>query len=170
LKGLHFLLHAVAIISRMRSVKVTVVGPCPTQNGIPELIRTLGIGQLIKFRERLSHADFVKLYAQVGIAVVPSLYEGFGLPAGEAMACGVPVISTTAGGLPEVVGDAGILVPPAKTGPLVRALLRLMDHPDLAQRLGQAGLKRVQERFTWSKAAQQTVNVYRKILRDHHRF
>jgi glycosyltransferase involved in cell wall biosynthesis len=169
LKGLHILLQAVAIISKKRAVKVTVVGPCPKKNGIPGLIRKLGIGQFISFAGRISHAEFVKLYAQAGIAVVPSLYEGFGLPAGEAMACGVPVISTTAGGLPEVVGDAGILVPPSETQPLVRALLKLMENPSLSQKLGQAGLKRVKCRFTWHQAAQLTVDVYRKVLNAHHR-
>jgi glycosyltransferase involved in cell wall biosynthesis len=169
LKGLHYLLHAVAIVSQKRTVKVTVVGPCPSQNGIPHLIRTLDLGQCVSFLDRINHADFVKLYAQAGIAVVPSLYEGFGLPAGEAMACGVPVISTTAGGLPEVVGDAGILVPPAETQPLVQALLQLLENPSMAQKLGLAGQKRVKERFTWRKAAQLTVKVYRKMLRDNHR-
>jgi glycosyltransferase involved in cell wall biosynthesis len=97
------------------------------------------------------------------------VYEGFGLPAGEAMACGVPVISTTGGALPEVVGDAGILVPPADYDALAKAIHSLLDHPDTAQHYGQAGYQRVQEQFTWQKAAQNTVEAYRETIDDHRR-
>ncbi|MGD8267785.1 MAG: glycosyltransferase, partial [Desulfobacterales bacterium] len=76
------------------------------------LIRDLEIGAAVHFTGRISSVEFVRQYARASVAVVSSLYEGFGLPAGEAMACGVPVISTTGGALPEVVGDAGLLVAP----------------------------------------------------------
>jgi glycosyltransferase involved in cell wall biosynthesis len=91
------------------------------------------------------------------------------LPAGEAMACAVPVISTTGGALPEVVGDAGVLVPPADAGALARAIKELLDHPARARQLGQAGLKRVRASFTWAKAAEKIVEVYREAIRDHRR-
>ena len=104
------------------------------------------------------------------IAVVPSVYEGFGLPAGEAMACGVPVICTTGGALPEVVGDAGILVPPADHEALAKAITILLDNPDQARYYGQVGYKRVQAHFTWEKAVEKTVKAYREVIRDHGRF
>jgi len=101
------------------------------------------------------------------MAVVPSVYEGFGLPVGEAMACGVPVISTTGGALPEVVGDAGILVPPADFMALANAITDLIDNPDHAKKIGEDGFKRVQENFTWVKAAEKTVRVYQEVIRDY---
>jgi glycosyltransferase involved in cell wall biosynthesis len=103
------------------------------------------------------------------VAVVPSVYEGFGLPAAEAMACGVPVISTTGGALPEVVGDAGILVPPGDTPALVNALTSVLDNPETAGILGAAGCRRVRRLFNWQRAAQMTADVYREAIRDHGR-
>jgi glycosyltransferase involved in cell wall biosynthesis len=101
--------------------------------------------------------------------VVPSVYEGFGLPVGEAMACGVPVISTTGGALPEVVGDAGILVPPADSSALAGAIRELLANPVKAKDLGLAGYRRVQEHFTWGRAAEKTADAYREVIDGHRR-
>ena len=167
LKGLHYLLMAVAEIARTRNIDVTVIGTPKENGGIVKLIRRLGIGNLITFTGWISNREFVRQYAKATVAVVPSLYEGFGIPAGEAMACGVPVISTTGGALPEVVGDAGILIPPADSAALVRSITELFDNPERAKDLGQAGYKRVQEHFTWKKAGEKTVETYREVIRDH---
>ncbi|MBW2410070.1 MAG: glycosyltransferase family 4 protein [Deltaproteobacteria bacterium] len=167
LKGLYYLLQAIAEVARYRSVKLTVIGSPKKNGGIVKLIQKLGIGNLITFTGRIGDDQFVQEYAKATAAVVPSVYEGFGLPAGEAMACAVPVISTTGGALPEVVGDAGMLVPPADYQALAQAIASLLDHPEMACRLGQAGYQRVQKHFTWHRAAQKTVAAYRETLRDH---
>lgn len=167
LKGLSFLFQAVAQIAGRHDLKVTVVG-APKKNGtIIKLVRTLGIGNRITFTGRIDNGEFIRQYARASIAVVPSLYEGFGLPVGEAMACGLPVISTTAGALPEVVGDAGILVPPADPRALARAIMELLEDPARARAIGDAGFKRVHDLFTWKKAAEKTVDAYRETIRDH---
>ena len=167
LKGLYYLLHAVADLSRQRPIRLTVVGSPKKNGGISRLIRRLGIGDCIQFTGHISNDDFVKQYARASVAVVPSVYEGFGLPAGEAMACGVPVISTTGGALPEVVGDAGRLVPPRDSAALSRALVDLLDNPGYAAELGQKGYERVMSHFTWQHAAQKTVTAYHEVLRDY---
>jgi glycosyltransferase involved in cell wall biosynthesis len=168
LKGLFYLLRAVSVVSQAQPVKLTIVGS-PTQNGYSrKLIRQLGIGHLVEYTGRISSERFVQLYAKATAAVIPSVYEGFGLPVGEAMACAVPVISTTGGALPEVVGDAGILVPPADHHALASAILRVLQQPRLAQKLSRAGYRRAQRHFTWIKAAEKTVQVYREAIRDHH--
>jgi glycosyltransferase involved in cell wall biosynthesis len=170
LKGLFYLLRAVATVAQTRPVKLTVVGT-PKKNGYTQrLIQQLGIGKLVTFTGRIANEQFVREYARATAAVVPSVYEGFGLPVGEAMACAVPVISTTGGALPEVVGDAGVLVPPADHHALARAILKIFEQPQLAQRLGRAGYRRVQQHFTWEKAAAKTVAVYREAVGDHGRF
>jgi glycosyltransferase involved in cell wall biosynthesis len=169
LKGLRFLLEAVAAIAPKHPIRLVVVGT-PNENGaVAELIRRLGIAERVHFTGRIADAEYVRQYARATLAVVPSVYEGFGLPVGEAMACGVPVISTTGGGLPEVVGDAGILVPPADPLALAQAITALLKDPRRARALGEAGYRRVQAVFTWERAAAQTAAVYREVIDAHGR-
>jgi glycosyltransferase involved in cell wall biosynthesis len=169
LKGLYYLLHAIALMPADCPVHLVVVGSPKKNGGILRLIRRLGIGDRVTFTGRISDAEFVRQYARAAVAVVPSVYEGFGLPAGEAMACGVPVISTTGGALPEVVGDAGILVPPRSPRALAHAIADLVKRPQRAAAIGQAGYTRVQAHFTWRRAAEKTVAAYREVIDDYHR-
>ncbi len=168
LKGLHYLLQAVYAIRQTRDIRLVVVGKPKKDSIVSRMIRSLDLSDSIVFTGRISCKEFVRQYARATMAVIPSVYEGFGLPAGEAMACGVPVISTTGGALPEVVGDAGLLVPPADPGALQDAILRLMNDPELAASYGKAGYDRVQRHLTWEAAAQRTVEAYRKAIRDYH--
>ncbi len=167
LKGLYYLLKAVAIVSRTHPIRLIVIGAPKKDSGIVKLITRLGIGKHVRFTGRIDDREFVRQYARASMAVVPSVYEGFGLPAGEAMACGVPVISTTGGALPEVVGDAGLLVPPADEEALARAILCLMENPEHAAELGRAGYRRVQENFTWRRAAEKTIAAYQEVMGDY---
>jgi glycosyltransferase involved in cell wall biosynthesis len=143
----------------------------PKKNGeIEHLIRELALGDRVRFTGRIEYEEFARYYAEATMAVIPSLYEGFGMPAGEAMACGVPVISTAGGALPEVVGEAGILVQPGDTESLREAIVSLLNDPERRRRLGQAGLARVRTSLTWRHAAQKTVEVYREAIDAHGRF
>jgi len=169
LKGLVYLLHAIADIRRRRPVRLVVIGQPKPKGTIERLVRKLNLADQVSFTGRISSAAFVREYARAGMALVPSVYEGFGLPAGEAMACGVPVIATTGGALPEVVGDAGILVPPRDTPALAAAIEDLLDHPAKAAALGQRGYQRVQTHFTWQRAAEKTVAAYREVIHDYRR-
>ena len=167
LKGMRYLLMALAQLSQTRKVRLVVIGNLKENGTVKRLIRSLGISDRISFTGRIDPPDFVKEYAKACMAIVPSLYEGFGLPAAEAMACGVPVVSTTGGALPEVVGDTGILVPPADTRALVEAICHILDHPAAAARMGEAGRRRAEALFTWQRAARLTENVYRRTIRDY---
>jgi glycosyltransferase involved in cell wall biosynthesis len=167
IKGLPYLLRAVAAIAARRPIELVVVGE-PAENGhVRNMISALRLSDRVRFTGRIGSDEFVRHYARATAAVVPSVYEGFGLPVGEAMACAVPVVSTTGGALPEVVGDAGILVPPASSRALEHAIEQLLDHPLRAQALGQAGYRRVRRQFTWRRAGEQTVEVYRGLIRDY---
>ncbi len=170
LKGLFYLLHALAALSKKRMINLIVIGSLKKNGGIEKLIRKLGIGDRITFTKHISHAEFVRQYARAAIAVIPSIYEGFGIPAGEAMACGIPVISTTGGALPEIVGDAGILVPPADPQALKHAIEKLLDNPEYASSLGHKGYKRIQRHFTWQNAAEKTAAAYREAIHAYRRF
>jgi len=169
LKGLFFLFQAVAELNEFQDVNVTVVGEPKKDGDLVKLIRRLGIGHCIHFTGRIGNGEFVRQYARATVAVVPSVYEGFGLPVGEAMACGVPVISTTGGALPEVVGDAGVLVKPADSRALAGAIRDLLNNPMRAKELGLAGYRRVHKHFTWKKAAEKTVSAYREVIDGHRR-
>jgi glycosyltransferase involved in cell wall biosynthesis len=98
--------------------------------------------------------------------VVPSVYEGFGLPAGEAMSCGVPLVSTDGGALPEVVGDAGIIVPVKDSNAIAEAVDELLNNRERRQQLAIAGRKRIEEKFCWHLAAEQMTEFYREILKQ----
>jgi glycosyltransferase involved in cell wall biosynthesis len=170
LKGLAYLLRALAAVrARRNHLKLVVIGT-PRKNGVVErLVRELGLDRSVEFTGRIGDAELVRHYARASLAVIPSVYEGFGLPAGEAMACAVPVVSTTGGALPEVVGEAGLLVPPADPAALAAAITSLLDHPRRAADLGRAGLRRVHSRFTWRRAAERTVDAYREAIDGHRR-
>jgi glycosyltransferase involved in cell wall biosynthesis len=169
LKGLRYLLEAVALIRRERAIRVVVVGS-PKKNGeIEALVERLSLGDAVRFTGRIPNEAFARYYAEATMAVIPSLYEGFGMPAGEAMACGTPVISTAGGALPEVVGEAGILVPPADARALQEAIVSLLDQPERCIQLSQAGLARVKRSLTWRHAAVKTVEVYRESMDAHGR-
>ena len=167
-KGLLYLLQALACLPE--SVSLTVVdGGAPQRSFAPMLVEKYKVGRRVFFTGKIGPGDLVRLYGSAEIAVVPSLYEGFGFPAAEAMSCELPVVSSTAGALPEVVGSdgAGILVP-ARDGPaLAKAIRRLLEDPELRRQMGQAGRRRVVNLFTWENAARQMVEVYREAIDAH---
>jgi glycosyltransferase involved in cell wall biosynthesis len=169
MKGLRYLLEAVASIRNEREISVLVIGQAKKDGAIEQRVRELALGDIVTFTGRIEAKDFARHYAETTMAVIPSLYEGFGMPAGEAMACGVPVISTSGGALPEVVGDAGILVPPADAKALREAIVALLDDPERRRRMGAAGLERVVNSLTWRHAAEKTVCVYRDAIDAHRR-
>ena len=170
IKGLRYLLEAAASIAKERSIKVTVVGTPRKDKGVGKLVRKLGLDRFVEFTGRIEDKDFAPYYARATLAVVPSLYEGFGFPAGEAMACKTPVVSTTGGALPEVVGDAGVLVPPGDAKALEHAIVSLLDDSERRLRLGEEGFRRVHENFTWKRAAERMVAVYREAMNANGRF
>lgn len=168
MKGLVHLLEALAKISTERpDVELVVIGK-PTSGGpVARTIRRLGLEPRVRFVSGVSDDRIVELYAEAEIAVVPSLYEGFSLPAVEAMAAGVPLVATTGGALPEVVGDDGTtaaLVPPGDAGALASTILDLFDDPARRDALGTAGRERVLRRYTWTITAEATAEQYREVI------
>jgi glycosyltransferase involved in cell wall biosynthesis len=133
---------------------------------VPRLVQEYGLWSRVHFMGHVSTEQLVRLYNQATIAVSPSLFEGFGLPAAEAMSCGTPVIATTGGAFPEVVDhdETGWLVPPGDSRALADAIKLLMGDAQLRDRLGGAGRQAILERFNWRKAAEETVAVYEEML------
>jgi glycosyltransferase involved in cell wall biosynthesis len=168
MKGLLPLLEALAKLRVERpSAHLVVVGRLRPDSPAAAAIDRLGLGDVVTSVAGISDDQLVACYARAEVAVVPSLYEGFSLPAVEAMACGVPLVATTGGALPEVVGPdghAGLLVPPGDAGGLTLAIDRVLGDGDLARRLAEAGRARVLRRFTWQACALGTVEQYRWVL------
>ena len=167
LKGLVHLLEAVARIRLERPVTLLVLGRPRAGGPALAAVERLGLRGCVEFRSGLTEADIVAEYARAEVAVVPSLYEGFSLPAAEAMACEVPLVCTTAGALPEVAGphgEAALHVAPGDGPALARAIIRLLDAPALRMRLGAAGRRRVLERLSWARTAAATADLYGSVL------
>jgi glycosyltransferase involved in cell wall biosynthesis len=165
LKGVDVLLRAVAKVATERDVHVVVVSK-PTKDGPTEkLVRELALGDHVRFVSGISDDDLGELLAGAEIAVVPSRYEGFSLPAVEHMASGTPLVASRTGALPEVVGDAAVLVEPGDAEELAAVLRRLHDSAEYRTRVGAAGYQRVQERFTWRAVAIATTEHYRAAIK-----
>ena len=161
-KGFVYLLKAMTAIKS--DVRLVVVdGGAPHRVVTNRLIDKLGLREKIHFAGTASTEDLVRLYSQSAIAVVPSVYEGFGFPAGEAMACGVPVISSDGGALPEVVGDAGIIVPARDHAALAEAIDTLINDGKMMKGLSKAGLERIERLFSWESAVGQMAELYRTL-------
>jgi len=167
LKGLVPLLEAVAKLRTERDVELVVVGRAKPGGAAADAIDRLGITGVVRFVSGITESALVDLFGSAEVAVVPSLYEGFSLPAIETLACATPLVATTAGALPEVVGPDGVSalhVPPGDPEALAAAIGRLLDDPGLAARLGAAGRARVVELYTWRAVAERTVAWYRTVL------
>ncbi len=166
LKGLSYLLHAMAKLRTERDVTLTIIGK-PRPGHSMDLIDSYGLAPHIEFVSGVSDERIVELYAEAEMAVVPSLYEGFSLPAIEAMCTGTPLVATDGGALPEVTGADGDTVlqcPAGDADALTATIARGLDDPELRARIGAAGRQRVLDRWTWTKCAQETVEQYREVL------
>ena len=167
LKGLLPLLEALAKVRTERHAELVVVGQPRGDSLVPATIERLGLQGAVTIAGAVDTLRMVELYAEAEVAVVPSLYEGFSLPAIEAMACGVPLVATTGGALPEVVGThnrTALLVRPGDPGALAAAIGTALDDADLRRRLGSSGRDRVLERYTWRATARATVDQYRQVI------
>ncbi|CAL9587156.1 D-inositol-3-phosphate glycosyltransferase [Streptomyces sp. enrichment culture] len=168
LKGLVFLVEALAKTrTEHPDAHLVVVGKRPVEGPVAQAVERYGLEGAVEFVKGISDAELVDLVRSAEVACVPSLYEGFSLPAAEAMATGTPLLATTGGAIPEVAGPDGetcLAVRPGDAGALAAGLNRLLGDAALRARLGAAGRERVLDRFTWARAAQGTVARYREAI------
>lgn len=167
LKGLIFLVEALAKLRTERDVELVVVGKPKADGPVLKAIERLGLTASVRFVSDISDAELVDLIRSAEVACVPSLYEGFSLPAAEAMSCGTALVASTGGAIPEVAGPDGetcLAVPPGDAEALRKAIGRVLDEPELRARLGRNGRARVLARFTWRNAAVRTAERYRAAV------
>jgi glycosyltransferase involved in cell wall biosynthesis len=167
LKGVRTLLRAVARLRTRRDVELRLVAKVEPNGPTHKLIAELGISDIVHITSGLSDNELAALFASAAVACIPSLYEGFSLPAVEAMASGTPVVASRVGALPEVVGTDGAcaeLVSPADVDALTRGLGEILDSPEKRRSMGKAGRNRAINVFSWEAVAAQTVRVYERAI------
>jgi glycosyltransferase involved in cell wall biosynthesis len=164
-KGISYLLQAMQLLEN--DIKLIVVdGGAARKDFASKLVKRYGLKDRVIFTGNVTQDRLIRLYAAAQIAVIPSLYEGFGFPAAEAMACGLPVVSTWAGALPEVVGKqgcGGVLVPPRDPAALAFHIKRLLHDGKSLQKMGELARKHVAQNFTWEKTGRDIIQAYQDI-------
>lgn len=171
-KGIGTLLAAMTRLPENVTLKI-VDGRIGERSLVPRLLRRYRLGDRVRLeRNMLTIPELVEQYSTARIAVVPSFFEGFGFPASEAMACGLPVVANAAGALPEVVGsdgEAGLLVAPRDPDALATAIRSILADPDRAAKMGHAARTRVERLFRWEETAARLVEIFEETLRASHR-
>jgi glycosyltransferase involved in cell wall biosynthesis len=167
-KGIGTMLEALSLLPAHVTLKI-VDGRIPKDGLVPRLIARYGLSDRVRIVDRmLSIEELVREYSTAKVALVPSFFEGFGFPASEAMACGLPVVANAAGALPEVIGtgdEAGILVPPRNARAMADAIHQILSHPGKAEEMGKKARRRIQKVFRWSDAAAQLVDIFEETRR-----
>jgi glycosyltransferase involved in cell wall biosynthesis len=171
-KGIGTLLEALSLLPESITLGI-VDGRIPEDGLVPRLIRRYGLGERVTILDRMLDIDeLVAQYSAARVALVPSFFEGFGFPASEAMACGLPVIANAAGALPEIIGsngEAGQLVPPRDPRAMARAIADLLSEPGRAEEMGRRARRRIQRVFRWSETAAGMVDIFEETVRAAHR-
>jgi glycosyltransferase involved in cell wall biosynthesis len=166
-KGLVYLFEAMTLLPEYVTLTIVDDGP-PKKTTAWELIQKFNIEDRVKFTGKLSSEELVSIYSRKTILVMSSLFEGFGLPAVEAMSCKTPVVVTTAGSLKEVVTpDCGILVEPQNPTALKDGIMKLLKNKKLREQMGKNGRKRAVENFSWTVAAKNTLDVYKYAIKEY---
>lgn len=170
LKGLVHLVEALSLlVRRYPQIRLSIIGATRPGSDVQRLVDRLGLRERVDFLGKVSQEEIVRLYSASQVACVPSLYEGFSLPAIEAMACGIPLVATDGGALPEVVGDdgeAGLIARAGDARSIAEQIARVFDDPALASSLSHHARLRVLARYSWKSAAISTVEAYRSAMAE----
>ena len=169
MKGLVHLLEAAAKVRAERHIEIVIIGKPKEGSKTEDTLRRLGLEDVVQFVSGVSDQRIVELYSEAELACVPSLYEGFSLPAIEAMSCSTPLIATTGGALPEVCGthnETCLLVPPGDSDALAGMISTALANPSLRDRVGAAGRQRVIDHWSWRHTALKTVDQYHALLEE----
>ena len=169
MKGLVYLLEAAAKVRAERHIEIVIIGKPKEGSKTEATLKNLGLDDVVSFVSGVTDERIVELYAEAELACVPSLYEGFSLPAIEAMSCATPLIATTGGALPEVTGEHGetcLQVPPGDSDALAQMIRTALDDEELRNKVAAAGRQRVINHWSWAHTATKTVDQYRAILSE----
>jgi len=171
-KGIGTMLEALTLLPESVRLKI-IDGRIPEDGLVPQTIRRLGLEKRVTIIDRmLDVSELVNQYSTARIALVPSFFEGFGFPASEAMACGLPVVANAVGALPEIVGSdgkTGCLIPPRNAPAMAKAISDILSEPGRAEQMGRDARQRIQRVFRWSEAAAELTTIFEETIRAAHR-
>jgi glycosyltransferase involved in cell wall biosynthesis len=159
----------IAALSRLPApVRLTLVDAGGSGDEARRWARAVGCADRLDITGRIPTSALVNLYRRAALVVVPSRYEGFGLPAVEAMACGTPVVATSAGALPEVmgVGRGGLLVPRDDPAALAEAIRSLLEEPETRRSIGARARPLIEATFSWPRVAERTARIYLEVVEE----
>ena len=166
LKGLrHLILALPRVLREYPLTRLTVIGKSPKKSKLNKLIDDLNLEDKITFKSGISENEIVDIYHDSDIAVIPSLYEGFGFGAGEAMACGVPLISTDSGGLKQVIGESALKIEPGSVQQIEESIIKLFNEEETRNELSKKGRERMEEFFDWEIAAKAYINLFEGLIK-----
>jgi len=169
IKGLDVLIEAMARIAPARpDLRLVVVGTL-REGPTKRMLAQTGLTGRVEFRSGLAQSEIAALFRRAAVFVSPSRFEGFGFPPAEAMACGAPIIVSTGGALPEVAGDAGIVVPVEDADALAAAIESVLDFPDRAERMSRDGAAWARTAFVWDDHARASLSLYHELIATHPR-
>lgn len=166
-KGLNVVIKSMPeIVKSISNVELIIVGEGSMREALTKLARDLKVSKYVKFVGLVENSEKVLYFKSADVFVLPSLYEVFGIVNLEAMACGIPIIASNVGGIPEVVKDGknGILVPPRNSKSLSDAIIYLLENEDIREKMGKNGMKEV-KKYSWDKIAEMTEKVYKEVVR-----
>ncbi len=168
LKGLRYLIDALPkVLEDFPKTHLIVIGKSPNESKIRKLIEDLNLNEKVIFKSNLSEEEIVGIYHTSQIAVIPSLYEGFGFGAGEAMACGTPLISTDSGGLKDVIGDSAVRIQSGSVKDIEKEINNLFNDDERRRELSLKGRKRMEDLFDWKISASKYVKVFEEVINIH---
>ena len=166
LKGLrHLILALPRVLREYPLTRLTVIGKSPKKSKLNKLIDDLNLEDKITFKSGISENEIVDIYHDSDIAVIPSLYEGFGFGAGEAMACGVPLISTDSGGLKQVIGESALKIEPGSVQQIEESIIKLFNEEETRNEFSKKGRERMEELFDWEIAAKAYINLFEGLIK-----
>ena len=167
LKGLDYSLRSLATLSKnFPEISLLVIGQLKKNGHTSRLIKELGIEDRVLFKTALTKEEIAKEYASSSVAIVSSLYEGFGYPVIEAMSCEIPLIATNTSSIPELVGDFATLIPPMNENELSEAIKKILNNYEKYKKIAESGRQHIIENFNWLKITQKYEDMIYKTIQD----
>jgi glycosyltransferase involved in cell wall biosynthesis len=168
LKGLDFSLYALADLSKeFQDIELLVIGTLRKGGHTDRLIKKLNLNERVTFKTGITKDEIAQEYAKSSVAIVSSLYEGFGYPVAEAMSCSIPLIATDVASIPEITDNFAILIPPKDSDAIRDSIRKILLEPDLYNKVAAKGRLHIKNKFNWQTIGKQYEELMNKVIKNH---